>query len=310
MGHALRNGLILALAAVAATSGAAARVGVTSETNGEPMGRPPAQDERILRVGVDIQADEVVTTRANDAAHLVFLDGTSLTVSSNAQVKVDRFVYDPATRTGEIGITATSGVFRLVGGKISKATPIQVRTPSATIGIRGGIGLFAVEGSQTTAQFLFGSSLTMTAGGRTETAVRPGTEIRAVAGGPPGAPALIAPGVLSQVLARLEATGQRAANASAAPDQKAVSSGFAGHNSGAGTGAPPAPRFVAESLAQSINSNVLSQVRPLPASLPLPAPLSLAAAPISFPPPPPPPPMPSPGCIDGSHHHHHFHHRR
>ena len=92
MGHALRNGLILALAAVAATSGAAARVGVTSETNGEPMGRPPAQDERILRVGVDIQADEVVTTRANDAAHLVFLDGTSLTVSSNAQVKVDRFM--------------------------------------------------------------------------------------------------------------------------------------------------------------------------------------------------------------------------
>jgi len=296
--------LVVAAAAVAST--AQARVGVTSETSGDPLGRPPSQAERVLRVGIDIQADEVITTGASDAAHLVFLDGTSLTVSSNAKVKVDRFVYDPAAKTGEIAISATAGIFRLVGGKISKATPVTVNTPSGTIGIRGGIGLFTVEASQTTAQLLFGASLTMTGAGRTETALRPGSEIRTVTGGAPGTPSLIANGALSQVLSRLEAPGQRTvANANASPDQKAVSSGFSDRNSGAGTGPPPAPKFIAEGLGQAINSNVLGQIRAVPTAV------SFTAAPISFPAPPPPPPMTGPGCIDTSpHHHHHHHHRR
>jgi hypothetical protein len=302
MRHAFRLGWIATMTAAAMASPATARVGVTSETNGDPLGKPPSQLERVLRVGIDIQADELITTRENDAAHLVFLDGTSLTVSPNAQIKIDRFVYDPAAKTGEIAMTATSGVFRLVGGKISKAAPIQIRTPSATIGIRGGIGLFSVDASQTTAQFLFGSSLSVTAAGHTETAVRPGSEIRAVSGGPPGAPALIANGVLAQVLGRLEAPGHRAGGNARAPDEKAVRSGFSDQNSGRGTGTPPADRLLAERLGQAIDSNVLSQARPLAASF------SPAAPPIVFPPAPSIAPIATPGCVDTPHHHHHHHH--
>src|SRR5690348_6737686 len=83
-------GLVLPLM----TTPAVARVGVTSATDGDPLGKPPGENERVLRIGIDVQANELVTTKANDRAHLLFLDGTSLTVGPNAQLTIDKFVYD------------------------------------------------------------------------------------------------------------------------------------------------------------------------------------------------------------------------
>src|SRR5471032_3019097 len=120
-------------------SDAFARVGVTSATDGDPLGKPPQENERVLRIGIDVNANELITTNANDRAHLVFLDGSSLTVGPNAKLTIDSFVYDPASKTGDLAITATQGVFRLVGGVISKTRPITFKTPSCTTGIRGGI---------------------------------------------------------------------------------------------------------------------------------------------------------------------------
>src|ERR687898_2164040 len=103
------------LAAPAAIGDAAAKVGITSATDGDPLGKPPTEAERVLRIGIDVQANELVTTGANDRAHLVFLDGSSLTVGPNARVTIDRFVFDPGTQTGDLAINASKGVLRLVG---------------------------------------------------------------------------------------------------------------------------------------------------------------------------------------------------
>ena len=142
-------------------------VGVTSAADGDPLGKPPNENERILRIGIDVQANELITTSANDRAHLVFLDGSSLTVGPDARLTIDRFVFDPNTQKGDLAINATRGVFRLVGGKISKTTPITITTPSSTIGIRGGITIVSVTQVQTVADFVFGKSMTVTAGGKT-----------------------------------------------------------------------------------------------------------------------------------------------
>src|SRR5471030_161146 len=141
---------------------ALARVGVTSATDGDPRGKPPQEAERILRIGIDVQANEAITTGANDRAHLVFLDGTSLTVGPNAQLTLDKFVYDPDTKTGELAVSASKGVLRLVGGKISKTNPITITTPSSTIGIRGGICVLDVQHNRTTSTFLFGNNMYVT----------------------------------------------------------------------------------------------------------------------------------------------------
>src|SRR6478672_11429699 len=176
-----------ALALIA--SPAWAKIGVTSATDGDPLGKPPTENERVLRIGIDVQANEVVTTKANDRAHLVFLDGTSITVGPNARLSLDKFVYDPDTKKGELALTATKGVFRVVGGKISKTNAITVTTPSSTIGIRGGISFFTVTNTQTVSTFVFGQSLTVTGAGQTQTLTRAGTQVVTNFGGTPGNPA-------------------------------------------------------------------------------------------------------------------------
>src|SRR4051812_18910440 len=94
--------VLMGAAALTIVGAAAAqsRVGVTSATDGDPLGKPPATPERILRVGLDVQANEAITTTADDRAHLLFLDGTSLTIGPNASVTIDKFVYDPDTKRG------------------------------------------------------------------------------------------------------------------------------------------------------------------------------------------------------------------
>jgi hypothetical protein len=301
----LAVGLLASATAPATFSPALARVGVTSSSDGDPLGKPPTQDERILRVGIDIQPDELVTTQEHDRVHLVFLDGTSLTVSANARIKIDRFVFDPTSKTGEIAMTASKGVFRLVGGKISKSSAITVQTPSASLGLRGGIGLFTVEANETTARFLFGKSLQVTAAGHTETATRPGTEIHVGLGGAPGIPALIAAGTLARPLQALE---NARANNNSSPDDQAKRSGFSDQNSGQRPGTFGESAAIAATQAAN---NALSQIRPradLPMSSGAAVPASLPPAPPLPPPPSPPPPPPPPGGGYHHGHHHHWHH--
>jgi hypothetical protein len=225
------------LAAPLAVREAAAKVGVTSATDGDPLGKPPQEAERVLRIGVDVQANELITTSANDRAHLLFLDGSSLTVGPNAQLTIDKFVFDPNTKTGELAINASKGVLRLVGGKISKNGPIVITTPASTVGIRGGITILDVKTNQTDSTFVFGKDMTVRAAGQTQVAIRPGSMIVTNLGSPPGLPTILAQGALNAQLAALEG-GRRGSQSSGGsgsggrnPDQVAQSSGLSGINS-------------------------------------------------------------------------------
>jgi hypothetical protein len=316
-GTFLLTGWLALASALAWLPPAAARVGVTSETNGDPMGKPPSADERVLRMGIDIQADELITTHQDDLAHIVFLDGTSLTVAPNARIKVDRFVYDPNTKTGDLSVTVAKGAFRLVGGKISKTNEIKINTPAATIGIRGGIALFDVDDRQTKAQFLFGQSMVVSARGGTQTASRPGSEITTIAGSLPGRPGLIPIGGLGPALGVLEASPGRGRGGNAA-DDKARRSGFSEQNSGRGiTLTPPSgatsndPSAAANAVSNSTGQRgiALATIGTTGTSAPASGP------PVVVPPLPPPPvvvpPPPPPPVVQGGpygHHHHHHHH--
>lgn len=207
-------GALIAGTAMLATFTAAdaqSRVGVTQATEGDPLGRPPGGTERILRVGTDVQANEAIITASNDRAHLIFLDGTTLTVGSNAQLLIDKFVYDPNTQKGELAINATKGVMRVIGGRISKTTPITVNTPSSTIGIRGGIMIVGVEPTQTTSIFVYGDSMTVTAAGQTQTVTVPGLQVATNQGSPPGAPTVVVQGSLSAAVGNLAGNAKAAA---------------------------------------------------------------------------------------------------
>ena len=187
------------LAAILLAGAAEARVGVTSVTAGEPRGQPPAQAERVLRVGIDVLANERVTTGPSDRAHLVFLDASSISVGPNSALVIDKFVFDPDRNTGQMAITATRGVLRFVGGAISKGSEVEIKTPTATIGIRGGIADVTVGPTgETNAVFLYGKSMRVTGQGVSQVATRNGSRIEVPLGGQPRPPFIIPPGGMRQ----------------------------------------------------------------------------------------------------------------
>ena len=213
----------LAIAAVLlALPATSQQVGVTSSSAGEPRGTPPAQNERILRVGIDIQASERVRTGVNDRAHLVFLDGSALTVGVDSDLVIDRFVYDPNTKVGDIAMTATQGAFRFVGGAISKQHEVVVHTPSADIGVRGGIALWTIAPSRSLlTTFLYGQSMLVRNSFGSQLAFRFGSQILAEFGHPPTPPFVPPPGSL-QAYIRLFERSQAAGNIISPGDQVVI----------------------------------------------------------------------------------------
>ena len=249
----LTAALLAAGASSLMPSVANAKVGVNSAADGDPRGKPPGDVERVLRVGVDVQANELITTTANDRAHLMFLDGTSLSVGPNAQLTIDKFVYDPTTKTGDLAINASKGVFRLVGGKISKTNAITVTTPSSTIGIRGGISVFNVDQKETISIFVFGISMTVGAGGKFEIVTRPGFQVTTLFGTLPGRAGAVPPGSMIALLGQLE--GGKSGSQSGGADQSAKNSGFSDANSGQGSGKTLGDRFGSGPGPRNVNPN-------------------------------------------------------
>ena len=97
-------------------------IGVTAASNIDAVGKPPISPARDLETGVEVHFQEVISTDADGRAQLLFQDGTALTVGPQSDLVIDEYVYDPATGLGEMTISISKGVFRLVGGKISKNT--------------------------------------------------------------------------------------------------------------------------------------------------------------------------------------------
>ncbi len=100
-------------------------------------------DLRKIQLLDDIYHNEIIETGDDSATEFVFLDETKLALGPNSRMVLDRFVFDPASDTGSFIMTATVGVFRFVSGKIPKRS-YEIRTPNATIGIRGTILSFIV----------------------------------------------------------------------------------------------------------------------------------------------------------------------
>ena len=91
---------------------------------------------RPLVAGSDVRVREVVRTGADSMAQLLFADETSLSIGPQSEVTLDRFVYDPNRRAGNVVFNTGRGVFRFVSGS-QQPTSYQIKTPVATIGVRG-----------------------------------------------------------------------------------------------------------------------------------------------------------------------------
>jgi hypothetical protein len=135
--RSLATALVLALPAIVATSPslAAGTIGVAAATQNHVDGIMGAQTTP-LKVGSPVYQNEHVRTAPASSAQLLFQDQTSLSVGPSSEVTLDTFVYDPATNSGSAVLTATRGALRFVSGT-QQPHNYQIRTPVATIGVRG-----------------------------------------------------------------------------------------------------------------------------------------------------------------------------
>lgn len=127
--------LILALPACAAEqkppvlAGHVARIQESVSLNGQELKSAGA----LLHVG------DVLTTGPDARLEVRFEDGGTLRMGANGKVVIDEFLYDPVKLEGRSLLSIAGGAFAATTAAIAKLEnhPYKVRTPLATIGIRG-----------------------------------------------------------------------------------------------------------------------------------------------------------------------------
>lgn len=174
-------------------------VGNVGAVNQSAHGTPPGAAKRALSVGLGVQRRERIETSPYGSAQIVFNDTSTMTVGRNSAVTVDDFVYSQGGG-GQQGVSMAKGVMRFVGGGVSHEGGTKLRTPTASIGVRGGTALVRVGGSCGTLvvhQYGF-----IDVGGQALT--RPGYGVCAPSGGPVSEPFLVPPETIAQIVAALE----------------------------------------------------------------------------------------------------------
>ena len=154
---------------------------------------------------VEFAQGQRITTDANKTVHVLFSDQSAITVGPNSDIVIADYKFDSQTKDGRLLVNLSKGLLRVVGGFLSKSRDTQIRTATATIGIRGGISLVEHEDLRTSGIFLFGQYMRVgTAdGNNNETITRPGFGVD-VTGGGISPVTRITPGDLASRMARLE----------------------------------------------------------------------------------------------------------
>src|SRR5579871_5530427 len=101
-------------------------------------GTPPGASQRTLVIGTNVVHKERVETSDSGSTQIVFPDTSTLNIGRNSNIVIDEYVYDPNAGVGSMAVSLTKGAMRFVGGQISHTTGITMKTPTGTLGVRGG----------------------------------------------------------------------------------------------------------------------------------------------------------------------------
>lgn len=118
---------------------------------------------RRLRPADPVYLDDRLTTETGARLRVRLNDETEITLGENAELVVDRFVYQPDADTGSLALETLKGAFLFTGGLVEslKTSDVRIVTPVATLGIRGTsawggriddqYGVFVLDGAVTVA---------------------------------------------------------------------------------------------------------------------------------------------------------------
>ena len=135
--HALSSLMGLALVLSPTISFAQTGVGNAGKVVNQVSG---ALQSKVRKIALKDQVyqNEKISTGSASATEITFKDETKLTIGPDSDVTLDNFVYKPGPVSGSLIMTVSKGVMRFTSGKLSKQAYL-VKTPTATIGVRGTI---------------------------------------------------------------------------------------------------------------------------------------------------------------------------
>ena len=115
----------------------AQQIGVAAAVNNQVEGVSGAAARR-LATGSGVFENERVRTGDASTAQLLFRDKTTVSIGPRAELTLDKFVFDPNRGRGQVALDILRGSVRFATGS-QNPTNYSIKTPVATIGIRGSI---------------------------------------------------------------------------------------------------------------------------------------------------------------------------
>ena len=142
--------IVLVLPGTALTTAAALaqQVGTATAVNPETRTTPPGGADRKSperRAAPTVHTQGTHKTTPTRSVQLLFLYRGALSIAPNSKMLIDKFVYNPRNGSGHMAVSVAKGAMRLVGGQLSHAGEATVNAGNATIGIRGGTGIFTTK---------------------------------------------------------------------------------------------------------------------------------------------------------------------
>ena len=129
--------LVILLSLLTMPSLALASAGAIGEIKGSGV---LERDNEVIEgdTGVGVESMDTAVT-ANGRMRIDFVDETRVDLTEHSRLLIDEFVYDPANDVGSLSIKASLGGVRYASGQIAKRyrQNVKIKTPSATIGVRG-----------------------------------------------------------------------------------------------------------------------------------------------------------------------------
>jgi hypothetical protein len=137
------------IAAVAAFGDGARAAGIATVTDvvNEGYRTPPGREEQAARRADELVQDEALRTDDDSSIQVQFVDGSQLSVESESELVLSDYVFDGAASQGLINLN--DGLFHFTSnGKPDQG--VKLKTPVATIGVRGTEFLVHVDGDDAT----------------------------------------------------------------------------------------------------------------------------------------------------------------
>ena len=116
-----------------------AEIGEISELrgNGEVL-RKDQSDKLLAETALGIFSYDDVRT-GNGRIGITFLDSTVIRLTEHSKIIIDEYIYDPDPSKSKMALKMASGTARFITGALGKIDKqnIKIRTPSATVAVRG-----------------------------------------------------------------------------------------------------------------------------------------------------------------------------